>query len=87
MAKVTKIFSKTLMLPEFKIAPNAIWTTDLGGDSMSYIEMVQTLDKAFKIEIVEDKYGVLGTVNDFTKEILVLKYGEKTGKSNLNATK
>lgn len=87
MAKVTKIFSKILMLPEFKIAPNAIWTTDLGGDSMSYIEMVQTLDKAFKIEIVEDKYGVLGTVNDFTKEILVLKYGEKTGKSNSKATK
>ena len=87
MAKVTKIFSKILMLPEFKIAPNAIWTTDLGGDSMSYIEMVQALDKAFKIEIAEDKYGVLGTVNDFTKEILVLKYGEKTGKSNSNATK
>ena len=87
MAKITKIFSKILMLPEFKISPKAIWTTDLGGDSMSYIEMVQTLDKTFKVEVPEDKYGVLGTVNDFTKEILVLKYGEKKGKNEENATK
>ncbi len=80
--KIIKIFSKILMLPEFKIDPDSIWTSDLGGDSMSYIEMVQTLDKAFKIEIPEDKYGLLGNVNDFTKEILILKYGDKSSKND-----
>lgn len=85
--KIIKIFSKILMLPEFKIDVDSIWTTDLGGDSMSYIEMVQTLDKAFKIEIPEDKYGLLGNVNDFTKEILILKYGDKSSKNDKESEK
>ena len=71
-SKIRKVFAKILMLPEFKIDGAAIWTTDLGGDSMSYIEMCQTLNAEFGIEIPEDKYGVLGNLNDFTKEILDL---------------
>ena len=70
--RVRKIFSKVLMLPEFKIDPEAVWTTDLGGDSMSYIEMCQNLDREFKISIPEEQYGVLACLNDFTKEILDL---------------
>ncbi len=73
VSRVTKVFSKILMLPEFKIDPEAIWNTDLGGDSMSYIDMCQTLNKEFKVEIPEEQYGILGCVNDFAKEILDLK--------------
>ncbi|MCR5348824.1 MAG: AMP-binding protein [Bacilli bacterium] len=73
LKKVTKCFSKVLMLPEFKIDPEAIWTTDLGGDSMSYIEMCQLLNKEFKLEIPEEQYGILACANDFTKEILDLQ--------------
>ena len=70
--RVRKIFSKVLLPPEFKIDPEAVWTTDLGGDSMSYIEMCQNLDREFKISIPEEQYGVLACLNDFTKEILDL---------------
>jgi len=77
MKKVVKCFSKVLMLPEFKIAPDAVWTTDLGGDSMSYIEMCQLLDKEFKIHIPEEQYGILANANDFTKMVLDLKKEEK----------
>ena len=71
--RITKIFSKVLLLPEFKIGPTAIWTTDLGGDSMSYIEMCQLLNKEFDVEIPEEKYGALAHVYDFTKCIIDLK--------------
>ena len=71
--RVTKCFSKVLMLPEFKIDPEAIWTTDLGGDSMSYIEECQLLDKEFKVHIPEEQYGILANVNDFAKAILDLQ--------------
>ena len=77
LKRVIKCFSKVLMLPEFKIDPEAIWTTDLGGDSMSYIEMCQVLDKEFKTHIPEEQYGVLTNANDFTKAILDLKAEEK----------
>ena len=72
LKKVIKCFAKVLMLPEFKIDPEAVWTTDLGGDSMSYIEMCQLLDKEFKVHIPEEQYGVLANANDFTKQILDL---------------
>lgn len=73
VAKVTKVFSSILLLPEAKIAPDAIWNVELGGDSMSYIEMCQTLDREFGVTIPEELYGVLGCVNEFAKEILDLK--------------
>jgi acyl carrier protein len=67
---VTNVFSKVLSLPTYKIEPEAIWNVDLGGDSMSYIEMCQRLNAEFEIEIPEELYGVLGTVNDFAKQVL-----------------
>ena len=78
---VIKVFSKILLLPEFKIEPDAIWNADLGGDSMAYIEMCQALDKEFKITIPESLYGILGTANDFTKQILDIKAEEREAKS------
>ncbi len=66
------MFAKILALPEFKIEPDADWGADLGGDSMSYIDMAQTLNKEFKVDIPEELWGKLMTANDFTKEILDL---------------
>ena len=76
--RIVKVWSEVLMLPEFKIDHDAIWTTDLGGDSMSYIEMCQLLDKEFDIEIPENLYGALGSVNDFAKAILDLLPTQET---------
>jgi acyl carrier protein len=77
--KITEIFSKTLLLPVFKIDPAADFVKDLGGDSMSYVSMVEDLNHAFHISIDTDKYGKLLSVNDFTYEILSLNApkGEK----------
>ena len=47
--KVRKIFSKILYLPEYKIDLDASWDKDLGGDSMSYITMVEELNHEFHL--------------------------------------
>ena len=79
--QIKEIFSKILLLPVFKIDGDAVWTKDLGGDSMSYIALMSELDEAFHVEIPVEQYGKVGTVNDFTKLILDLKKGEKTKNS------
>lgn len=85
MNKVRKLFSKTLYLPEFKIENDSSWADDLGGDSMSYVTMVQELNSIFKISIPTDKYGKLLTVQDFTKEILDIT--KKSTENNLKGEK
>lgn len=67
------IFSKILVLPEFKIEDNGHWINDLGGDSMSYIELVRDVDETFGVEIPEEQYGQLTCVNDFVNEVALLK--------------
>lgn len=85
--EVTKCFAQVLLLPEFKIDGEAHWINNLGGDSMSYIEMVQNLDKLFKVTIPEEKYGLLTCVNDFTKEIIDLRKPLKAGKPKKASSK
>ena len=70
--KVRKAFSKTLLLPVVKIGDDDHWINNLGGDSMSYIELITSINEQFGIEIPEEKYAVLATVNDFTECILEL---------------
>ena len=73
LPEVRKLFSKVLVLPSFKIDDEDHWINDLGGDSMNYVELVQEIDRAFEIEIAEEKYGQLTCVNDFVEEIADLK--------------
>ena len=73
LPEVRQLFSKVLVLPTFKIDDEDHWINDLGGDSMNYVELVQELDRAFNIEIAEEKYGQLTCVNDFVEEIARLK--------------
>lgn len=82
MDKVRKLFSKTLYLPEYKIESDASWADDLGGDSMSYVTMVQELNSVFKISIPTEKYGKLLTIADFTKEILDIEKKIEESKKN-----
>ncbi|MCI2111338.1 MAG: AMP-binding protein [Bacilli bacterium] len=77
--KVKAIFSKTLLLPSFKIDDKATWT-ELGGDSMSYVAMVSDLNDGFGLEIPTEKYGHLYSVNDFVAEVLTLQGKGKDGK-------
>ena len=73
LPEVRNLFSRVLVLPTFKIDDEDHWINDLGGDSMNYVELVQEIDRAFDIEIAEEKYGVLTCVNDFVEEIAELK--------------
>ena len=84
LQRVISVFASVLLLPEIKIGPNSIWTTDLGGDSMSYIDMVGKINSEFNVEIPQELYGFLGTPNAFAKEILDLlkekgRLGELSG--------
>ena len=68
-----ELFSKVLILPKFKINDDSNWINDLGGDSMSYVELVKEVQDYFQIEFPEELLGQMATVNDFTVEVAKLK--------------
>ena len=72
VTRVIKVFAAVLLLPEIKINPNSIWTSDLGGDSMSYVDMVAKMNAEFGVTIPQELYGMIYTPNAFAKEILDL---------------
>lgn len=72
-----EIFSKVLLLPTFKIEDDAHWINDLGGDSMSYVELIKELQDKFDITFKEETLGVMASVNDFVQEIAELKKKNK----------
>lgn len=79
LSKIRAIFSKTLLLPEFKIGDEAIWNKELGGDSMSYVSMVNDLNDAFGIEIPAEYYGKVGSVKGFAALVLSILHRKKEG--------
>ena len=68
-----EIFSKVLILPTFKIDDDAHWINDLGGDSMSYVELIRDVQDKFQIEFPESLLGQMTCVNDFVFEIAKLQ--------------
>ena len=73
LVPVREIFSKVLLLPTYKIEDDAHWINDLGGDSMSYVELIKDLQDYFDISFKEETLGVMACVNDFVYEIAQLK--------------
>lgn len=82
-----EIFSKVLILPLFKIDDSAHWVNDLGGDSMSYVELVRDLQDRFNVVIPEELYGQLASINDFVLEIAKLKKITVSGSSDKKENK
>lgn len=76
--KVRSLFSKTLYLPQVKIGDDDHWINDLGGDSMSYIELINYIDQEFGIKIPEELYAKLTSVNEFAEQVLILKGVKKS---------
>ncbi len=74
LSGVRRIFSKILLLPEFKIGDEEIWNKSLGGDSMSYVTMVNDIDEYFHVTIPDELYGKIGSVTDFAYVVLCLKH-------------
>jgi len=74
LPKVKKIFAKILILPEFKVENDSHWINDLGGDSMSYVELIKECQDEFHIVFPDESLtGSLTCVNDFVYEIIRLK--------------
>ena len=70
---IRSIFSRILILPQFKIDDEAHWINDLGGDSMSYVELITMIQDEFNVTIPESLYGQLTCVNDFVDQVKELK--------------
>jgi long-subunit acyl-CoA synthetase (AMP-forming) len=77
LSLVRDVFAKALFIPAFKIADDAHWANDLGGDSMSYVGMVNDLNHEAKVTIPVEQYGKLFSVNDFAYEVLLLRHEGK----------
>ena len=75
LVPMREIFSKILILPVFKIEDDAHWINDLGGDSMSYVELIRDVQEKFNIEFPEELLGQMATVNDFVYEVAKLQNG------------
>ncbi len=73
-------FAAILLIPLYKIDDDADFGRDLGGDSMSYVSLVEDINRAFKITISPSKYGRLLSVNDFAEEVLETRSAKKESK-------
>ena len=73
LVPMRQIFSEVLILPTFKIDDDAHWINDLGGDSMSYVELIRNVQDKFEITFPEELLGQMATVNDFVYEVAKLK--------------
>lgn len=71
--KVKAIIVDKLGVDEAEVKPEASFTNDLGADSLDTVELIMEFEKAFGIQIADDKAEKIGTVGDaieFIKENL-----------------
>ena len=73
LVPVKKLFAKVLLLKESDIANDAHWINNLGGDSMNFFELVTLVNEEFNINIPDEKFIYLTSVNEFVKLIIELK--------------
>jgi acyl carrier protein len=63
-AKVKKIISEQLGVPEADVKPEASFVNDLGADSLDTVELVMALEEEFGIEIPDEDAEKIGTVQN-----------------------
>ncbi len=61
-AKVKKIISEQLGVPEGDVKPEASFVNDLGADSLDTVELVMALEEEFGIEIPDEDAEKIATV-------------------------
>ena len=69
LAKVKKIVSEKLGVDKARVTENAVFTTDLGADSLDVVEFVMEVEKQFNITIPDEEATKLTTVGDAVKYI------------------
>jgi acyl carrier protein len=63
-AKVKKIISEQLGVPEADVKPEASFVNDLGADSLDTVELVMALEEEFGVEIPDEDAEKIGTVQN-----------------------
>jgi len=63
-AKIKKIISEQLGVPEADVKPEASFVNDLGADSLDTVELVMALEEEFGIEIPDEDAEKIGTVQN-----------------------
>jgi len=62
--KVKELVAEITERSPEEIADTALFTEDLGIDSLMAIEMLVAVDKKYKIHIPEEEFGKIKNVND-----------------------
>ena len=60
--RVKEIIAERLKTDKSKIVESAIFTTDLGADSIEIVDVIMTFEEEFDIEIPEDEESTIQTV-------------------------
>jgi len=63
-AKVKKIISEQLGVPESDVKPEASFVNDLGADSLDTVELVMALEEEFSVEIPDKDAEKIATVQN-----------------------
>ena len=63
-AKVKEIIVDKLGVDAADVTPEASFTNDLGADSLDTVELIMEFEKAFDINIPDDKAEEISTVAD-----------------------
>ena len=64
VAKVKKIISEQLGVPEADVKPEASFVNDLGADSLDTVELVMALEEEFGVEIPDEDDEKIATVQN-----------------------
>ncbi len=64
VAKVKKIISEQLGVPETDVKPEASFVNDLGADSLDTVELVMALEEEFSVEIPDEDAEKIATVQN-----------------------
>jgi acyl carrier protein len=68
-AKVKKIISEQLGVPEADVKPEASFVNDLGADSLDTVELVMALEEEFGVEIPDEDAEKIATVQNAVEYI------------------
>ena len=63
-SRVNEIVAEQLGLADDEIPSNAVFSGDLGADTLDMVELVMAFEEEFDIEIADDEAESLATVRD-----------------------
>ncbi len=62
--KIRKLIAEKLNVDSEEVIPKALFTDDLGADSLDLVELIMSMEEEFDIDISDDDADKLYTVQD-----------------------